>query len=156
MKFFADSMLGRLARWLRLLGFDTLYVADISDQQLLRLAVKEGRFILTRDSHFARRGIRDCMLIRSDEVFEQVAQVLKELGLAVPAGRRCANCNGLLGEAPKEEVAGSVPDYVYLNHDRFLRCSDCGNLYWEGSQYRRLRAKLREISAAAPARGGPG
>lgn len=147
MRFIADAMLGRLARWLRLLGFDTYYVPDIDDAELLRQARKEGRFILTRDSHFRRKDITDCLFIESDDVMEQVEQVLGELRLSPPPGGRCANCNGLLEEVPdKDAVREAVPEYVFHAHNRFERCTRCGNVYWEGTQYRRIREIMEKIT----------
>ena len=154
MKFIADAMLGRLARWLRLMGFDTLYFADISDGELLRRALDEQRTILTRDTAFLKRKTGDCVLIKSNDPFEQLDQVLKDLRPETPGQMRCASCNGILAAvAHKDEVADSVPEYVYLNHNHFLRCGGCGNIYWEGSQYRRLRAKLEEILGTSGGQG---
>jgi uncharacterized protein with PIN domain len=146
MKFIADAMLGRLARWLRLLGFDTLYYPDISDQQVLKISREQERFILTRDTHFIRRNIKDSLMIHSDSLEEQVAQVLRDLNLALPAAGRCANCNGILKDVPsKSEVRDSVPEHVYLTHSLFQRCAGCGNIYWEGTQYRRFRERLKDM-----------
>jgi uncharacterized protein with PIN domain len=145
-KFIADAMLGRLARWLRLMGFDTLYFADIDDRELLKLALKEQRVILTRDTAFPKRDIGDLILIKSDDPYEQLEQVIREVRPETPREMRCANCNGTLSEVQrKEEVADSVPEFVYLNHSHFLRCTGCGNVYWEGSQYRKLKEKMNEI-----------
>ncbi len=150
MKFIADAMLGRLARWLRLVGFDTLYFADLSDAELIRLAKGQERTILTRDTGILKRDVGGCVLIESDDPLEQLEQVLRELRPAPPREMRCANCNGALEEVGrKEEVVDSVPEHVYRAHNRFLRCENCGNVYWEGSQYRKLRTKLKEISDAA-------
>lgn len=148
MKFIADAMLGRLARWLRLLGFDTLYLRDISDRELLRLARREGRTILTRDTHFLERGVSGCVFVRSEDLDEQLVQVVSELGLRPSGQGRCARCNGPLREAAdKREVSGSVPDHVYLTHSRFMVCADCGNVYWEGSQYRRIRRRAEGLAS---------
>lgn len=149
-RFIADAMLGRLARWLRLLGYDTLYFAGIADGELIRLARQEGRIILTRDTHFLRKNIPECILIDSDNVLEQMAGLMKSLHLLPGEGpSRCASCNGALREADKEEVEGLVADYVYLNFHRFELCRKCGNVYWEGTQYRRLRETLDEIAKSA-------
>jgi uncharacterized protein with PIN domain len=145
MKFIADAMLGRLARWLRLMGLDTLYYADIRDSELLMLAKGQERIILTRDTGILKRGIEGCVLIESEDPFEQLEQVFRQLRPGTPREMRCANCNGALEAVPKEDVADSVPEYVYLNHSRFLRCTGCGNIYWEGSQYLNIKSRMDEI-----------
>jgi uncharacterized protein with PIN domain len=148
MRFIADAMLGRLARWLRILGFDTLYCPDITDRRLLRLAREEGRFILTRDTHFLRKDVGDCLLVTSDGLEEQVSEVVKALGLRPPGESRCPNCNGVLREVlDKQDIADAVPEYVYLNFNRFQRCLQCGNVYWEGSQFRRIRQRVADLLA---------
>jgi uncharacterized protein with PIN domain len=137
MKFIADAMLGRLARWLRLIGFDTLYSPDIDDRTLLKIALQEERYILTRDSHFRRKDIENCLFIKSDSLHEQIAQVVSELRLGPGAEMRCPNCNGTLkAVGQKETIRDSVPEYVYMKFNRFHQCSICSNVYWEGSHYR--------------------
>lgn len=148
MKFIADAMLGRLARWLRFMGYDTLYYPDIPDSRLLRLSREENRLILTRDTHFRRRGIDNCLFINSDDVFRQVAEVTGALGLKgkSPGRSRCANCNGVLEDVEKRDVSDAVPEYVYANFGRFQRCALCGNVYWKGSHYKRLIETLDKIT----------
>ncbi len=147
MRFIADAMLGRLARWLRLLGFDTLYCPDISDSRLLRLAREQDRFILTRDTHFLNvKNFRDYLLINSNNPFEQVLEVVEALNIKEFKPGRCANCNGVLAKVrKKEDVRDMVPEHVFLNSDTFLKCQDCGNVYWEGSHLKMFREKLCDV-----------
>jgi uncharacterized protein with PIN domain len=146
MRFIADAMLGRLARWLRLLGFDTLYYPDISDRRLLRLARAEDRMILTRDTHFLSKDTGDCLFIESEDLTQQLDQVIRSLDLRLPGESRCSNCNGLLLRVEdKADIADSVPEHVYLSHNHFMKCPGCGNVYWEGSQYRRIRQRVLEL-----------
>jgi len=147
-KLIADALLGRLARWLRLLGFDTLYYPDIEDMALLKKARGEGRLILTRDGGFM--GKSGCLFIRSEDVAEQLAQVLAELSLEPTGQPRCARCNGALRDVPRQEVRDLVPEHVYLSQAGFQRCYDCGNVYWEGSHRKRF---MREVDAIIRGRG---
>jgi uncharacterized protein with PIN domain len=146
MRFIADAMLGRLAKWLRLLGFDTLYQPGISDRTLLRLAMEQGRVILTRDSHFLRKDIENCLMVKSDFVQEQLSQIIEDLRLEPPSIGRCVNCNGELAEVgDKTDVRDSVPEYVYMSTNRFHRCARCGKVYWEGSHYSNFTGRLLEV-----------
>jgi len=143
-RFIADAMLGRLARWLRLLGFDTLYEPHITDAMLIKRALAEDRLILTRDTSLSKKNIK-CLLISSDDVFEQLREVIIALVLKEQDTPRCANCNGQVINIQKQDVEGLVPDYVYLNYNNFMRCVDCGRLYWEGTQYMDVKKRLREV-----------
>lgn len=151
--YIADAMLGRLARWLRMLGFDVLYQAHIADQDLIRTAQRQGRVILTRDTEVAlRRSVRPMsILITANDIAGQIREFLEKADIREGARNapRCAACNGIQRViSDKESVAGMVPDHVYRQHDRFLRCEKCGKLYWEGSHFRNFQALLREIRAS--------
>jgi uncharacterized protein with PIN domain len=139
----ADAMLGRLARWLRSLGYDTLYDTAWDDAALARLARAEGRLLLTRDRQLAaRRGLRS-LLVASDYVVEQLEQVLAVLPRTDAASLgRCRACNGLLEEVDRTSVERRVPEYVWENHSDFALCRGCGRIYWQGAQYTRLRERL--------------
>ncbi|MGC8832656.1 MAG: Mut7-C RNAse domain-containing protein [Armatimonadota bacterium] len=147
MRFFADCNVGKLARWLRMLGFDVLYCPDIEDDVLVCRAMRENRIILTRDTEIAfRKAAQRSLFILSDETPEQVRQVITELGLKVDPLRltpRCALCNEVLEEVPKETVRDKVPPYTYSTHDKFRRCGTCGKVYWHGSHVERV---LREAA----------
>lgn len=148
MKFIADAMLGRLARWLRVLGFDVLYYPDIGDGQLVKIAREEERTILTRDTHFLkRRQGTDVMFIHHDDVFAQLVQIRDKLDFRgrAPLGR-CMVCNGMLERvAEKEEVRDSVPEFIYLSVHDFVRCGGCGKIYWCGSHQQGIRDKIMSI-----------
>ncbi len=146
--FLADVMLGRLARWLRLLGFDTLYYNDISDNRLLRIAKEQGRFILTRDTRLVKiKGIKDYLLIKANDSFSQLLEVIDTLKLTrFNLLSRCVKCNGMLTRIlDKNEIKDSVPEFVFLHFKLFLRCSDCGKVYWDGTHPRKFREKLSEV-----------
>ena len=146
--FIADVMLGRLARWLRLLGFDTLYYTDISDNRLLRVAREQRRFILTRDTRLVKiKGVKDYLLIKANDSFSQLREVIDTLKLTrFKLLSRCVTCNGILTRIlDKNEIEDSVPEFIFLQFNFFLRCSDCGKVYWEGTHPKKFREKLSEV-----------
>lgn len=155
-RFLADAMLGRLATWLRILGYDAEY-SRAEDDALLRRARDEGRILLTRDIGLLRRrseGARNPadqppphLLVHSDHAMEQVRQVVRSLGLnpGAPLARRCARCNAVLKPRAKPEIAGRVPEYVWSHHDAFWGCSTCGRIYWAGSHRLRIDETIRAL-----------
>jgi uncharacterized protein with PIN domain len=146
----ADAMLGRLARWLRYLGYDTAYEAHIEDAALVRRALREGRILLTRDRHLLERWpLSDASLIEGDRPLHQLRQIVDELGLAWrDRGRvRCTVCNERLVPAGPDEVMDRVPAYVYRTQKQFARCPGCGRVYWEGTHAERMRDALRRALA---------
>jgi hypothetical protein len=142
-------MLGKLARWLRALGYDCLYPRKIQDEELLRIAHEEGRWLLTRDARLASVARTDrVLLVRSDYVDIQVREVAEALGFRltpVNALTRCLECNGLLEPMAKEEVRGRVPPYTYATQESFIGCPDCGRIYWAGSHVGAILERLRQI-----------
>ncbi len=159
MRYAADAMLGRLAKWLRLMGFDVLYHPDIEDRQLIRIAREQERTILTRDTRLLKsKGITNPIFIHSDDIFGQLSELrgIVDFGSADPMGR-CEGCNGSLSKVTeKEEIRDVVPDYVYHNFSSFSRCNECGKVYWEGSHYKSIRNTIEAVlrGQAEPARGG--
>ena len=152
-RFIADVMLGRLARWLRLLGFDTLYYHDINDTQIIRIAKDQGRVILTRDTRLVKiKGIKDYLLIRANDSFQQLLEVIRALNLKdFYLLGRCVSCNGRLSRLPdKTEIKDAVPDFVFLNFHSFLKCRSCGKIYWEGTHPKLFREKLAEVLGNHP------
>jgi uncharacterized protein with PIN domain len=146
MKFLADNMLGRLAIWLRLLGYDTAYHHDATDAQLARIARAENRVLLTRDVELTRRrGVR-AVLIESEQMEEQLRQVFHALNLtAREAFSRCAECNSVLEEVSKESVRGQVPPYVFHTQERYRRCPRCARIYWRGTHWARMVGQMQDL-----------
>lgn len=142
-------MLGRLARWLRLLGHDTAYYPHIQDTLLLRLAREENRILLTRDTRLVKaRGLKNFLLLSENDTFDQLRTVIRTFNL-IPAVNhlpgRCSLCNSLLDNVPKEAAKDRVPEYVYLTTESFRKCSKCDKFYWRGTHQEKLRKKLEEI-----------
>ena len=140
-------MLGRLARWLRLYGYDTVYgIKD--DNRIIEIAEKEERIILTRDEELAKRA-KNAILIKSNKFEEQIRQLM-ELGFTFnelfPENARCPKCNGLIKEIPKEKIKDKVSPGVYEKYNKFYICTECGQIYWPGRQWEemvRIDKKLR-------------
>lgn len=144
--FLVDGMLGRLARWLRILGYDAAWEPGWGDAQLVRRARAEGRILLTRDRELARRrGVR--VLLLEDEHLEgQLRQLRRDLGLTweerVP---RCLLCNEPLEPLPRDEAWGLVPPYVFVHHDRFFLCPSCERVYWRGTHWEDVERRLQSL-----------
>jgi uncharacterized protein with PIN domain len=147
MKFIADAMLGRLAKWLRLSGCDVLYYPDISDRQVIKISREQGRTILTRDTRMLQcKGAKGAVFIQSDHVLEQLREMKSMLDFSNPElVERCVVCNGQLQRIEdRDEVKALVPDYVYHKYGSFMRCSSCGKVYWKGSHYNNIAERIRE------------
>lgn len=141
-------MLGTLAKWLRLLGYDTLFDPALDDHALARLARAEGRVLLTRDRALAaRRGLQS-LLVTEEELEAQIAQVVRTLGPPPDAMPRCAVCNGELTVVPKNAVQSLVPLYVFHTQSEFRRCLSCGRVYWRGTHWPHIAARLAEWGRA--------
>jgi len=140
MNFIADAMLGSLAKRLRLLGYDVLYDPALEDNDILRLALEQGRVILTRDTGLSSRPLaHNHILIKSDLADEQVRQVLDTFPL--PAGApltRCSVCNGMLSPLNRADAHDRVPGHVVRTTKLFFECLECGRVYWEGSHVKNM------------------
>jgi uncharacterized protein with PIN domain len=144
-RFIADAMLGRLARWLRILGYDTAWKEHISDEALVRRAVEEERIILTRDRALPSEWrVSDITVIRANEPLAQLAEIASRFDLARGARlfTRCSHCNLELVAVERAAARGRVPHRVLDAFDRFQACPGCERVYWEGSHVARMRRTL--------------
>ncbi len=156
--FLLDDHLGKLARFLRLLGLDAVHANGCRDEDLVASAVREGRIVLTRDRELLKRGaLTHGYWVRSTDPVEQAREVVRRFDLAsqVRPFTRCLACGGVLAPVEKEEVRERIPPRVAAWRDEYLLCSRCGKLYWEGTHHPRLRATVERI-LGGPAINGTG
>ena len=150
-------MLGTLAKWLRILGYDTLFDPALDDHQLVRLARAEGRILLTRDRELARRRGLRVLLIASQQLDDQIDQVLADLALTPSRSlSRCPVCNDLLQPMPPEAARTRVPAYVARTHRTFRACPSCRRVYWRGTHWQRMEQRLARIQATKTATAATG
>ena len=151
MKFVADCMLGRLAKWLKILGFDVLYFSKAEDSELAALARREGRVLLTRDTGLIERTAKrpNRLFVRSDDWQDQVVQVLDELALwdEVRPNSRCLECNRALKPLGRERARNLVTPYVLEHAASFAMCPDCGRVFWQGTHYGDMERKVERLLA---------
>ena len=155
--FVVDSNAGKLARWLRMIGYDTLFFRDIDDGQLVELALREGRVLVTRDTQIARRRVAEngslrVVLTRDDDPRRQLRHVMQELGLDWQGTEfsRCLECNRPLAPRGPEEVRDLVPPFVFRTQARYTQCPSCGRVYWHGTHWQSMKRALEEIRAGTP------
>ena len=156
MKFIVDAMLGKMALWLRLAGYDTVYSPDIDDNVILDIAAKESRILLTSDAALHQRSVEDGLqtrLVRGD-VDERIAQVFGEYTIEPiidPSKSRCSKCNGELQsikESEKSKVKDLVFKQTYDNYEEFWLCSECQSVFWKGGHWvniQKYASRLKEL-----------
>lgn len=147
-RFIADVHLGKLARYLRMCGFDTVYKNDISDDEIINRSIKEKRIILTRDLGILKNGqVQRGYFIRTQKPIYQCREVFKKFDLfrQIRPFSRCMECNGLFSRASKKSIKKMVPLKTYQYFQDFYRCSDCQNIYWKGSHYEKMLKIIDKI-----------
>ena len=146
-KFIADCHLGRVAKYLRILGYDTLYFSHIEDNDLIKLANDEGRIILTRDRELSERKHANAFLLKAMDTQTQLKTILEHFGLSkeVKGTSRCLVCNTPLESIDKEEVIDQLPEGVKKHFELFERCPTCHRIYWHGDHYRNMVSLLDSI-----------
>jgi uncharacterized protein with PIN domain len=154
-RFVVDTMLGRLARWLRAMGYDTVYLGQAGDRRLLQVAQTEDRILVTRDRRLARVAHSRGCLVRSELVDDQILEVVAQLALAPPEAdwlTRCLECNTRLEARDKTLLRDLVPQHTFATQSEFMGCPGCGRIYWAGSHADRMLARLTRLLG----RGGGG
>jgi uncharacterized protein with PIN domain len=157
-RFLADDMVGKLARWLRIIGLDVASAGRVDDNDLVRRALEEDRILLTRHGRLLdqitandlkpRRGELKWIVVKSAHYLEQIEQVLQETGTEIDEEKlftRCLVCNSPLDAASKEEVAGEVPEFTYSIQENYVRCRNCNKVFWRGTHTDRILAKLKRF-----------
>jgi hypothetical protein len=150
-RFVCDLHLGKLARRLRFCGFDTLWEPSWREPVIARVAVREGRTVLSRHRALLKRScITTALLIRNDRADDQLAEVIRRFKLAGRIARcgRCPHCNGRLVPTPKNRVPVAIPPKTAAWRDDYWVCAECGRLFWEGTHVLRLRDRLAHIAHA--------
>lgn len=149
-RFIADAMLGRAARWLRVLGFDTMYDPALDDPELVSIASMERRALLSRDRRLIESsGLTDALLIRSQRPFEQLREIVQQYGIDLERElfTRCLICNEVLVEPPRETLESFMPEGARALEGPVRKCPACGRIYWPGSHTRRMRAVIGRVKS---------
>ncbi|MBC7130060.1 Mut7-C RNAse domain-containing protein [Candidatus Bathyarchaeota archaeon] len=148
MRFILDGMLGKLARWLRMLGHNAKYSNKLDDAKLLEIAKKEHRILLTRDLELYQqanaKGVKAIYVEGTNEA-ERLALLSRKLGISLDidvAKSRCPKCNAHVKPVPKEKVADKVENTTFIYYDEFWECPKCGQIYWQGAHWKRIKVTL--------------
>jgi uncharacterized protein len=151
-RFVADVHLGKLAGFLRMLGFDTVYANDLDDAELARISSEDHRILLTRDRGLLKRSmVTHGYCLRQTDPRAQTAEIVDRFDLkrAIDPFRRCMKCNGELHPVAKNEILHLIPADTATHYEEFRRCAACAQLYWKGSHYRHMQSLIEELT------GGP-
>jgi len=154
LKFVTDGMLGKLTRWLRMLGHDVEYTGSMGDKELIQKAKKESRILLTRDVELYQQAIAkgaDAFLVESPNQTANLANLAKrfkfKLEIDVKASR-CPKCNSKIKAVSKSSVADKIPQTTSSNYEEFWQCQGCGQVYWRGAHWKRIDKTLAEAKRA--------
>ncbi|MFC1949156.1 Mut7-C RNAse domain-containing protein [Chloroflexota bacterium] len=153
MKFIVDHNVGKLTKWLRMMGYDTLFFTGDDDWQMIITALNEGRVILTRDTQIMKRGViasgrLKAVLIENEEPKQQMRQVVEALDLDTRSRlfSLCLECNQPLEERTHQQVKGRVPPFVFQTQDQYVECPSCHRIYWKGTHWQAMTDRLEELA----------
>jgi uncharacterized protein with PIN domain len=152
MKFIVDHNVGKLVKWLRMLGYDTEFFTGDDDWRMVITALRQDRILLTKDSGIMKMGVVSggkvrAVFIESDNAEEQIRQVSSTVDLDFHTGlfTRCMECNSLLERRSIDEVKDRVPPYVFKTQDEYMECPSCRRIYWKGTHWLAMNDKLRNL-----------
>jgi uncharacterized protein with PIN domain len=147
-QFVLDVHLGKLAHLLRMLGFDSIYHRDYTDDEIRAISSKEKRIILTRDQNLLKaKMVTHGYWLRSTKPMEQIAEIVRRFDLksSIKPFIRCLDCNGLIKKINKTKIFPPLPDYILRTYQDFFRCTACHKIYWQGSHFQRMSEKISVI-----------
>lgn len=157
MKFVIDTNVGRLARWLRMMGYDAVLFHELDDGLMVKLALMQGRIIITKDSEFMkRRAITShrvkAVLVSGDDPDSQMQKVISELKLNThfKPFSRCLECNAVLLPRDRDGIEGEVPPRVYEKQEQYMECPTCHRLFWQGTHWEDMCRKLQQFEVERP------
>ena len=151
MKFLCDQMLGTLAKWLRIYGYDTFYAnSEMDDVKLLEISKNENRILISRDKELvqtARRENLKTIELKTTDIDEQISAVLGDIKIdKTKVLSRCILCNTEVEKIKKEDIKGKIPERVFKNNEKFWFCKKCNKIYWKGTHYEKMFEKIDNLS----------
>lgn len=153
-RFIVDANVGKLARWLRMLGYDTLFINDVDDNELIAIGLNDKRVLLTKDTQIMLRrvvtsGRLKAVLIEDDNPQDQLRQVARMMKIDQERKfTRCLECNKLLVPKDKDEVRALVPAYVFKTQSQYFQCPACQRIYWRGTHWQRMNKEMEAFMGA--------
>ncbi len=150
-KFIVDHNVGKLAKWLRIMGYDAMLFKEEDDGKMVKTALLQNRVILTKDTQILRRrvvtsGRLKVVLIEDSDPKVQLRQIVETLNLdCFKPFSLCLECNERLAEKSKDEVRDLVPPYVYKNYSQFMECPFCHRIYWQGTHWQAMNRELEKL-----------
>ncbi|MEE3005399.1 MAG: Mut7-C RNAse domain-containing protein [Chloroflexota bacterium] len=150
-----DINVGRLAKWLRAMGYDTIFPKENGDNELVRIALRENRVLVTRDAGIALRrvvrlGQMSVALIEKDDLRSQLKQLVQDLELDLSGGfSLCVCCNEPLHSIDKQDVVDLLPPYALLTPPKLFECPECRRVYWPGTHWANMKSELSQVSQEA-------
>ena len=152
LKFIVDNNVGKLAKWLRIMGYDALLFTDIDDGMMIKIALQQNRIVLTKDTQIMRRrivanGKLKVILIKGDDSKAQLRQIAGTLGLDYRFNpfSLCLQCNRPLLERTKDEVQDRVPPHVFETQSHYMECPSCHRIYWQGTHWQAMKKELEKF-----------